>query len=300
MGPDGAFDKTFNPLLIGDNNRVSQVNHVVPLANGQVMIAGDISTSTGGNSPVARLNSDGSLDKPFFTNTQFELDLPDVEWAWGNRVAVVGDKYLVAGGFGINDYYYNFHGFLVSLNNDGTLNTSFAVNAPVPNLQRLDGRVSDLLLQKDGKILVSGSFTHVLDGSTHPPARTAIARFTANGDLDNTFAFVLNTWPTDTNALLIPAMGLQPNGRILVEGHFFNNSGGNSMYKFSGVGRLNTIGYMDPTFTLGTLANGYFHYDGGSYILPLPKGKALIGGVFGSYNSTRCLVPGPDLCRPNL
>ena len=44
MGPDGAFDKTFNPLLVGDDNRVSQVNHVVPLANGQIMIAGDIST----------------------------------------------------------------------------------------------------------------------------------------------------------------------------------------------------------------------------------------------------------------
>ena len=140
------------------------------------------------------------------------------------------------------------HGFLVSLNNDGTLDTSFAVGAPVPNLQRLDGRVSDLLLQKDGKILVSGSFSHVLDGSPSPPARTAIARFTANGDLDNTFAFVLNTWPTDTNALLIPAMGLQPNGRILVEGHFFNNSGGNSMYKFSGVARLNTNGSTGPHF----------------------------------------------------
>ena len=179
-----------------------------------------------------------------------------------------------------------FRGFLISLNNNGTLDTGFATGASVPNIQQLDGRVSDLLLQKDGKILVSGSFTHADYGSPSPPARTAIARFTANGDLDNTFAFVLNTWPTDTNALLIPAMGLQRNGRILVEGHFFNNSGGNSMYKFSGVLRLNTNGSTDPTFTPGTLANGYFHYDGGSYILPLPQGKALIGGVYGSYNST--------------
>ena len=302
LNSDGVLDSTFKSSLVGHENSVNQVNHVVPLANGQIMIAGDIYNDLGG-SAAARLNSDGSLDADFFANVT-QITFPDINWAWGNRVAVVGDKYLVAGGFApVNEIpYFNFPGFLVRLTNSGTLDTSFAPGAPGANLQTLDGRASDLLVQRDGKIVVSGSFSHVNDGSTSPPARSAIARFSANGLLDDTFVPNL-TIPSGSNAMLLAAMAQQPNGKILIENNFFYNDSGNSNYKGSQVARLKPDGSLDPSFTLGTPAGGYFYYDGGNCILRLPHGKALIGGCYNSYNSTPAwglvrIFAGPPVFNP--
>lgn len=42
LNPDGSLDTAFNPRLVGVDNCVNRVNQVVPLSNGQIMIAGDI------------------------------------------------------------------------------------------------------------------------------------------------------------------------------------------------------------------------------------------------------------------
>ena len=81
-------------------------------------------------------------------------------------------------------------------------------------------QVDDLFLQPDGKIVVSGKFSQIIDGSGNPPRR-GIARFSANGLLDNTFTPSL-TLPSGANTLVISAMARQPNGKILIEENFFN------------------------------------------------------------------------------
>ena len=200
-------------------------------------------------------------------------------------MAVVGDKYLVAGVLRYDGELWDDHGFLCRLTNSGTLDTSFAPGAPAANIPTLDGVVFDLLLQPDGKIVISGSFSHLIDGSTSPPARSAIARFAADGLLDATFLPNL-AMPQGANAIVLAAMARQPNGKILIEANFFNNNGGNSTYLSTQVARLNSNGTLDPSFTLGTPANGGFWYGGRNSILRLPHGKALIGGFYSSYNST--------------
>ena len=64
LNPDSSLDTTFKPMLVGGDNSLNNVYHVVPLSNGQIMIAGDIYNATG-DAPVARLNSNGSLDSSF-------------------------------------------------------------------------------------------------------------------------------------------------------------------------------------------------------------------------------------------
>ena len=252
------------------------------------MIGGEIRNAAGIPQPAMPwwpvCNADGSLDSGFFANVS-QIEIPGVNWAWGNRVAVVGDKYLVAGVLRYGGELWYDHGFLCRLTNSGTLDTSFGPGAPAANLPTLDGEVFDLFLQPDGKIVVSGSFSHVIDGSTAPPARSAIARFAADGRLDATFLPNL-TMPTGANAMVLAAMARQPNGKILIEKNFFNNGSGNSEFQGTQVARLNSNGSLDATFTLGTPANGGFWYGGGNSILRLPHGKALIGGFYSTYNTT--------------
>ena len=42
MNPNGAMDTAFNPVLVSGDNSVNPLYHVLPLSNGQIMIAGDI------------------------------------------------------------------------------------------------------------------------------------------------------------------------------------------------------------------------------------------------------------------
>jgi uncharacterized delta-60 repeat protein len=288
LNPDSSLDPTFKPMLVGDDNSLNDMFHVVPLSNGQIMIAGDIYNAAG-SPPVARLNSDGSLDNAFFANVNsIPNPIPDADWAWGTRVAVAGGKYVIAGGYYLknSEGWEGNRGFLGRLNNDGTLDTTFGPTAPANHIQTMDRQVDDLLVQPDGKSVVSGWFTHILDESGSGPARTAIARFTADGLLDATFTPSL-TMPPDANTMTVAAMAQQPNGRILIEEQFLNYLGNYNFNLIKGqAARLLTDGSLDPSFSLGALTQGYYHPQGGSSILRLPNGKALIGGVYNNYNTT--------------
>ena len=106
------------------------------------------------------------------------------------RLAVVGNKYVVAGTY--NEFS---NGFLVRLTHSGAVDSDFGPNTPVPHIQTMDGNVEDLFLQPDGKIVVSGGFFHIIAGTGTPPERRAIARFSANGVLDTTFTPVWSRPP---------------------------------------------------------------------------------------------------------
>jgi uncharacterized delta-60 repeat protein len=272
LNPDGSLDTTFNLRLGAGDDSGSIVHQVVPLSNGQMMITGYLST------PALRLNSDGTLD-PSFDVSGFSI--PGSEGLNGRRIAVAGSKYVVAGTY--NEFS---NGFLVRLTHNGAVDTDFGPsNTPPLHIQTMDGNVEDLLLQPDGKIVVSGGFSHIIDGSGNP-ARPGIARFSANGSLDTTFT-PSYTLPPGVNTLIVSAMALQPNGKILVEENLLNNLGNNN-YNYFGteVARLNPNGSQDSSFTLGNPAGGGYWPGAGNSILRLPSGKALIGGSFNSYNGT--------------
>jgi uncharacterized delta-60 repeat protein len=123
-----------------------------------------------------------------------------------------------------------------------------------------------MLLQPDGKIVVSGGFYQIMDGSGSPPARTASARFSSSGLLDNTFIPALG--------FTTAAMVLQPNGKILIGGNFTK-----------GAARLNPDGTLDTTFNLGSWWFGNQVYA----ILRQATGKAILGGQI-SYNNGHGLI----------
>jgi uncharacterized delta-60 repeat protein len=139
---------------------------------------------------------------------------------------------------------------IARLNADGSLDTAF--NPGITGGYRVDS----IVVQPDGRILVSGDFTHV--GGV---ARSAIARLNANGTLDTGFN------PGANGAVY--AMALQPDGKILAGGTFTAIGGGTR----NRMARLNANGSLDTSFTVD--ADGSV-----SAIGLVPDGSILIGGDF--------------------
>lgn len=133
----------------------------------------------------------------------------------------------------------------------------------------LDGQVSDIKVQKDGKILVAGSFTAVGNQS-----RTGLARFNTDGTLDETFDPVLLGNKFGLNASVI-AICLQNDGKILVGGYFRIVNGEARTF----IARLNSNGELDANFNASvnnTIQAIAVQHDG----------KIIIGGVFTQVHNT--------------
>jgi uncharacterized delta-60 repeat protein len=205
-----------------------------------------------------------------------------------NRVAPVGDNYVVSGYVLFGTPPPLNRGFLARLTNTGALDTSFGPSGgvtPSNNVNITAGEVKDMCLQKDGRIMVSGDFSEIIDGSFSRPQRGHIARFTAGGLLDPTFTTNIGA---NNN---IEAMALQPNGRIIIGGLFtrYNLPNISDPDNRSRIARILTNGDLDASFNPGAgLAEpASASYKVSTYaVLRLTSGKALIGGYFSLYNST--------------
>ena len=154
---------------------------------------------------------------------------------------------------------------------NGALDTSFATGqSPVPHVVLFDGEVINGGDLPDGQIFLCGNFTHIIDAQSSSIPRGYIARFTANGLLDTTWA------PAGANGPIF-SVDTQPNGKILIGGSFttYNSTARNN------VARLNPNGSLDTDFNPGSGANGPVYQ-----ISYWGQNKALIGGGFTTYNGT--------------
>ncbi|WP_367874803.1 Calx-beta domain-containing protein [Luteolibacter sp. Populi] len=145
----------------------------------------------------------------------------------------------------------------VSIVEGGTNDGSFA-------LKFIDSVVRKVLVQPDGKLLIAGPFTEV-ENTT----RVGIARMTAAGDMDTSFAAGGADLDREVNDI-----ARQPDGKILVVGDFDHMMG----VARNKVARLNADGTIDPGFDPGAGPDGAVYA-----VLVQPDGKVLIGGGFTSY-----------------
>lgn len=345
----GQIDTTLNPYIVFPSLNAG-INNVVVQPDGKILVGGQFSeVNRIRRSALVRFNADGSLDTAFaaiagvFDGTVNALALqPDGKILVGSSLpnagtdrlirlnadgsrdssfnVVVGDdgdsvkyigiqpdgKIIVAGTFTvIGGQTRNSH--FARLNADGTVD---AFN-PTFNAQNY---VYSLLVQPDGKFIVSGDFSTV-NGTN----RNATARFNPDGTLDGSF---LNT---DYGTIPIFA-ALQPDGKIIVTefgavlrfnpNNTQDNSFTSTSFKVTGnnSGSINSVvvqtngkivvgGRFD--FTLaggfqarsnyarlnanGTLDAGFGVYDGATggnvnKVALQPDGKIVLGGVFKMIN----------------
>lgn len=170
-------------------------------ASGRILVAG----TTGGDSGVIRLLSDGSLDTTFGSNGLTVLDL-GTETNVNSLVLQPDGRILAAGDFGRTS-----GGFLARLSADGTVDATFGSGgsvvvtfAPTTNASVARG----MALQSDGRIVIAGRSAQNAIG---------VARLLADGTPDTSFGGG-SGWVTP-NLYLTQQGGkvlVQPDGRIVV------------------------------------------------------------------------------------
>jgi uncharacterized delta-60 repeat protein len=175
--------------------------------------------------------------------------------------------------------------FILRLNTDGTLDTSFAAAEPTPGILIRDfsavlggAGLSDqfraVLVLEGGTILAGGRF-----GLTSSSSDTMLARFTSAGVLDTGFSSDgLHAYPISTHAHeLITSLAVRPDGSYVMAGQAW------------GAGWDSFVGIIDPdsgvalpTFNGGSVLRtdltGSGNNDTGGRVHVLPDGRVILFG----------------------
>ena len=148
LNPNGSLDTNFTsqvPLY-------STVSSIVAQTNGKVMIAGGFaSVNSVSRNRIARLNADGTLDSGFnpgtgITNSYGPPEIRSLV-VQSDGKAIIGGEFTAVNGMSRNG--------IARLDLDGSLDVSFNPGTGV------NGRVFDVALQADGKVVFAGDFTTV-------------------------------------------------------------------------------------------------------------------------------------------
>jgi len=196
INADGSPDLTFNAGhdgLSGD-----RVRAIARQPDGKIALVGHFySYNSQQRLHLARVLADGSLDTTFDATGVLSFD--------GDARAVVAlsnNQLLVAGYDVVSGYT---RPFFRRLNNDGSVDSSFAGNAGFSS--ETIGFVSQLQLDADGRIYLVGSFDRY-----QGTACKNIVRLTADGNLDPTFS------STGLTALQILTLLQRPDGKLWIAG----------------------------------------------------------------------------------
>lgn len=248
--PHHFFIDSINPSPGEGPNSV--VSSMALQADGKVLIGGFFTSFNGTSiNRTARLHVDGVLDTSFNPGMGPDLSISSIASQPDGKV-LIGGNFTSYNGISRNG--------IARLNANGELDTTFNPGTGV------NGTVSAIILQPDGKLFVAGLFSSY-NGFPH----SRIAKLNADGSLDTSF----NSAFISTGTIIF--IELQPDGKVLIAGSF-SNIGGTSRNR---IARLNANGSLDATFNPGTGANGFVNA-----VALQPDGKIIIGGAFTSFNGT--------------
>lgn len=276
----------------------SQVNAVIPAADGSYVIGGNFTAVSGiGMNGLARFAADGILDELYF---------PQITGG-GGVTAMVRDSSgrILLGGSAITEITDGYPSFmpytrygLARILANGTLDTGF--NSPVSAAS--SAFTNAIAVESSGTVLVGGTFSNVI-GQTG--TKYLLRLNGATGVADATFA---PSVPSDVNAI-----HLLPDGKIMV-GHDtglvllestgspaagFTYGGGttavNAIQPLPGgdflIGRNGTSNTLIRISSSGALvtpfpATGTTGNQAVTEILALPSGNFILGGTFTTYNGS--------------
>lgn len=202
LNADGSVDDTFTTTMVPQVGVLS----VAIQADGKILIGGgwDFLNNVEWRFGLARLNTDGSTDTSFIPHSNnFDLNRASV----ATILIQPNGQILIGGLLKINSPAATWTKNIARLNPDGTNDTSFD-----PGTTSIDGAVTQILPQANGKILVGGYF-HTLNGAAH----NGFGRLAANGVSDDT----VSTQVTPLgNPAGVDTMVKQADGNVLVGGSF--------------------------------------------------------------------------------
>jgi uncharacterized delta-60 repeat protein len=245
--------------------------------DGKILAAGHaMSTSFHTDFALARYNRDGSLDSTFGVGGKVTTDffgsndearalalLPD------NRIVVAGSTPLRNGDnclFGLSCYLA-----------DGSLDLAFGTNGKTTtDLFGIFNEAYTLQVTAEGRFVVGGS------AQLYPniPGAFALARYTADGNLDHSFGTNGRITTDFTGGSKAYAMAIQPDGKIILTGAI-----GTADFALA---RYNADGSPDTSFGVGgRVTTDLLGSDDIAYALALmPNGRIVTGGFASKPNGT--------------
>ena len=279
LNTDGSLD----PGFAGDGIQISNfsdedalINALTLQADGKLVVAGGALTSSRQDFIVGRYNADGSLDNSFSNDG---IDLPGVNenqstaGASASSLAIQPNgKILVAG-----TYLYSMAYAVAAYHMDGTLDNNFGASGIMKDFKH-SGRTSfeASAVQPDGKIITAGVT------QMSPEALDFIViRYNKDGSYDMSFSGDGVVMPRfGTGGAEAKAIAIQPDGKIVVAGYFWNGSNG----KFDmALIRLNPDGTPDNTFSGdGQVLTHIRDYNIATDMVLQPDGKIVIAGYTAS------------------
>ena len=239
-------DTAFNPPAFSGT-----VQAIVERGDGKVYVAGaflGISGNAAAGYAVFRLNANGSLD-PGFVFDAVPQALEHV-----NELALLDDGRLLIGGAFTATVGSEQRRRIARLDDDGRVDLTFEGPS-------LNGDLTDLAVQPDGRIVISGTFTGVGLGND-------IARLHADGAVDATFAPLL-----DPDAL-VRSVTVQGDGGVLFAGDFTTITGAQTALR---VARIPKTGGLERDFAPAGSANNDVRA-----LTVLANGDVIAGGAFTS------------------
>lgn len=229
--PNGALDPSF-----ADPNVFSlTVNALAIDPEGRIVVAGNFGTlGTVARAKLGRLHANGALDTSF-ANPNLNNSV--------NAIVLQGSKPIVGGNFTTAGASSSSRAGVARFHANGALDDGFPDAALAggyyPASNATSTYVSAMAVDGDGRIVIGGQF-----GEVRGEDRRNIARLTADGLLDNTFA-----GPADPGGGYafdgpVQALGLEGSGSIIAGGNF-NDVAGSTV---GGLVRLAADGTLDGTF----------------------------------------------------
>lgn len=240
---DGSPDISFNgdgkltPKLIGNYESLTSL---ALQSDGKMVLAIIFQTNNydPGNTAIARLNSDGTLDSSF---SEDGVQLTNFTGNFNVSLVIQNDGKIVMGGSSSFDNDRIFA--LARFNTDGSPDVSFSGDGKQSTVFGPGDYYSySIALQKDGKIVLAG--TARVPVSLYPDSNyCVVARYNINGDLDSTFnkKGYQSTYIGSSLSFSI-SVAIKDDGRIAVGGYNDNfiivlyNSDGSLDSTFEGEG----------------------------------------------------------------
>jgi uncharacterized delta-60 repeat protein len=294
---DGTLDTSFggDGIVTTDirGNRNERAHALAIQPDGKIVVAGQTNNAADGNlddGVLIRYNPNGTPDAAFGAGgiviTPGSVVNPNsFTWLRSHSIALQPDgKIVVAGQAAF--FSVSRDGFVARYNPNGTLDSTFGTippNGTQGGTIRIDFKTSDTLnavaLQADGKVVVAGSAD---TGTSAPSTDFALARLTANGQLDLSFdgdgKVITNFENNDADSA--DEVFIQPDGKIIAAGTTRVNGedfaaaryhpDGSRDASFGGGDGLVNIDFAGSTDQCGALALQ-------------PNGKIILGGVFHAF-----------------
>jgi uncharacterized delta-60 repeat protein len=267
LNTDGSIDNSFNP---GGAGAIGEVNRIVLLAGGKILIGGFFSKYNGTDRPgFARLNADGTLDGTF--NPVDAGGIPLFPQPVTFAAQPDGKVIVITGADVTTTLRLNPNGSL-----DGTFTQGQAFNGGN------NATVTGVYLQSSNKIILvgdggsQGTGTYTIGANSFP--FRGVIRLNTNGTVDNTFTQLPSDISPPGGAAVSNNAVIQPDDKILV---LVNTpvTFGAATYNIL---RLNPGGTVDNTFNNGTGFGALPFYG----ILLQADGKVVALGDFASYRGS--------------